>query len=282
MIALANTGKLIMQSENKENIVEVKKEGAVTVVYLNRPDKHNALTIDLFERIVEVGEEILHDDACRAVVLCGNGPSFCAGLDFKAMQGLMESPESAADILARLFKRDDGPDNIAQRVAYIWRKIPVPVIASLHGAVLGGGFQIALGADIRIAAPDAKFSIMEIRYGLIPDMGITQTLPGLMAPDRALELATSGRKIDAEEALNGGLITRVDSDPYTASVALATQIAAQSPSAVRATKKLFHESWRGDAEKTLALEESLQRQLIGGADQVEAVTAAVEKRQAVF
>ena len=262
-------------------IVSVTRDGHIAVVEFNRPQKHNALSLDMFDAIIAAGESLRGDDRVRAVVVCGAGPSFCAGLDFEDMQKLMGDDDAAA-VLGRLLKRDGEPDNIAQRAAHIWRKVDAPVIAALHGAVFGGGLQIALGADLRIADPDAQFSIMEVRYGLIPDMGITQALPDLLPIDKALELTWTSRVIDATEAERLNLVTRVVSDPRAIAMETAATIAAQAPSAVRAAKRLYQRAWRADQVTGLTVEESLQRELIGGAEQIEAVMAAAEKRAAKF
>lgn len=263
-------------------IVLLEKTNHIATVRFNRPDKHNALSLPMFEEIIRVGVELSTDKDVRAIVLTGDGPSFCAGLDFSEMQTLVADAESAKSILSKLFERDAGPDNVAQRVAYLWQHIDVPVIAALHGVVYGGGLQIALGADIRIAAPATKFSVMEIRYGLIPDMAITQTLPDVMSKDKALELTLTGRIFDSTEAAQLGVVTFIDEHPLRRALTLATEIAGKSPNAIRAAKKLFRESWRNNAKETLALEESLQRELIGSKNQLEAVMATMQKREAKF
>lgn len=263
-------------------LVEVNHIEHVAEVILNRPDKHNALSLDMFEEIVRVGESLAKEREVRCIVLRGNGPSFCAGLDAGAMKSLVVDQQSADEALGRLFKRDDGPDNIAQRVAYVWQKVQQPVIGALHGAVYGGGLQIALGTDIRIAAPETTFCIMEIRYGLIPDMSITQTLPDIMSKDKAMELALTGRIFPSTEALDLGVVTVVDDDPVGRALSMAKEITAKSPDASRATKRLFRESWRADASETLRLEETLQRELIGSKNQIEAVMASQQKRDPKF
>jgi enoyl-CoA hydratase/carnithine racemase len=172
-------------------------------------------------------------------------------------------------------RRDGDAGNFAQRVSFGWRELPVPVIAALQGACFGGGLQIALGADIRIAAPDTRLSVMEIRYGLVPDMGLSQALPGLVRADLARELVYSGRIVDADEALRLGLVTRIEADPLAAARALASEIAARSPDAIRAAKRLANEAWGAPAGAGLALEAELQRALIGSPNQLAAVQAAL-------
>jgi len=169
--------------------------------------------------------------------------------------------------------------NRAQLVAYIWKQVPVPVIAALHGVSYGGGLQIALGADIRLASPDATFSIMEIKWGLVPDMSGTQTLRDLLRLDVAKELAFTGRIIEAKEAADLGLITRVCFNPLEEAQALAKEIAGKSPTAVAACKQLFETAWHSTAEEGLKLEEKLQRTLIGSPNNVEAVMSNFEKRE---
>ncbi|MGR8947414.1 MAG: crotonase/enoyl-CoA hydratase family protein [Gammaproteobacteria bacterium] len=264
------------------SLVKINIEHHVAEVSMNRPDKHNALSIDMFEALVATGEKLGADDGVRAIVLTGEGPSFCAGLDFGEMQSLVADKDVAAKTLGRLFKRDQDPDNIAQRAAYIWQKIDVPVIAALHGVVYGGGLQIALGADIRVAASEAKFSVMEIRYGLVPDMAITQTLPDIMPKDKALELTLTGRVFGSAEAESLGVITMIDDNPLARAMNIANDIASKSPTATRAIKKLLRESWRASPADGLALEEKLQRELIGSKNQIEAVMASMQKRAPNF
>ena len=177
---------------------------------------------------------------------------------------------------------DGTAPNFLQRAAYDWIRVPVPVIAAVHGNCRGGGLQIALAADIRIATPDARLSVMEVKWGLVPDMSISRTLPRLVRIDVAKELTYTGRVVSGEEANVLGLVTRLADDPVAAARELADEIASRSPDAVRAAKRLFDDSWTGAAETTLALEEQLQRGLIGSANQVAAVTAGMTKQPAEF
>jgi enoyl-CoA hydratase/carnithine racemase len=174
------------------------------------------------------------------------------------------------------------PPNWFQRVAYDWVRLPVPVIAAIHGACFGGGLQIALAADIRIASPDARLSVMEIKWGLIPDMSITRTLPRLVGIDVAKELTYTGRVLSGTEADELGIVTHVNNEPFAAARALATEIAGKSPDAVQGAKRLFDEAWTGSPDETLALEASIQRGLIGSSNQLAAVTAGVTKQPAEF
>jgi enoyl-CoA hydratase/carnithine racemase len=176
----------------------------------------------------------------------------------------------------------EDPPNWFQRAAYDWIRVPVPVIAAVHGACYGGGLQIALAADIRIAAPDARLSVMEIKWGLIPDMSITRTLPRLVGIDVAKELTYTGREISGAEAQSLGVVTRVSDDPLAAARALTDEIAGRSPDAIRAAKRLYDDAWTGSAEETLSLEASTQLKLMGSQNQLAAVTAGVTKQPGEF
>src|SRR3954449_11229949 len=202
--------------------VRIEVEDHVAVVSLNRPDKHNALDGAMFEGILAAAEEVAETPGVRAGVLHGNGKSFCSGLD---VVSLMSGPISLDDIL----QRNGHRANLAQRACTDWIDLPMPVIAAVHGNCFGGGLQIALGADIRIAAPDARLSIMESRWGLVPDMGITSTLPRLVRLDVAKELTFTGRVVSGTEAAAIGLVTRVVEDPLAAAKELAAEIAQRSP-----------------------------------------------------
>src|SRR5690606_9602433 len=163
----------------------------------------------------------------------------------------------------------------AQRAGWGWRECPVPVIAALHGEVFGGGLRVALGADLRLARPDARLSVMEVRWGLIPDMSGSQTLRGLVRRDVALELIWTGRIVPAEEALALGLVTRLAADPLAESLALAEAIAAHSPDAVRGAKRLFGRAWECPSREALEFEAELQMAILGRPNQMEAVRAGL-------
>ncbi|MBM3666228.1 MAG: crotonase/enoyl-CoA hydratase family protein [Actinobacteria bacterium] len=248
--------------------VSVEVSDGVADVRLTRAGKHNGLDWAMFGALNAAIDEVGADDEARVAVLSGEGPSFCAGLDFKAFM------TEGGDGEAGFARRDGEPENFAQRSAHGWRSLPVPVIAALHGNALGGGLQLALAADVRIAAPGTRMSVMEVRYGLIPDMGLSQTLPGLVRDDVARELTYTGRVLEAEEALALGLVTRVSDDPRAEAMELAAQIAARSPEAIRSAKRLLNEASRADAAPGLALEEELQRALLGSPAQLAAVAEA--------
>jgi enoyl-CoA hydratase/carnithine racemase len=259
-----------------EERVRVEVADHVAVATLARPDKHNALDVAMFDALIAACERLASESGVRAVVLCGEGPSFCSGLD---VVSVMSSGEGLDGLLGRL---DAKLPNWFQRAAYGWATLPMPVVAAIHGACFGGGLQIALNADIRVAAPDARLSVMEVKWGLIPDMSITRTLPRLVRIDVAKELTYTGRVLSASEAMQLGLVTWVAGDPVAAARALAAEIASRSPDAVRAAKRLYDEGWTGSPSETLALEARLQRGLIGSQNQLAAAGAGFTKEPAEF
>jgi enoyl-CoA hydratase/carnithine racemase len=256
--------------------VRVEVSDHIATVTLTRPDKHNALDLAMFEGIIDAAAQVSEEPGVRAVVLHGEGPSFCSGLDIASM---MSSNGGVDGFLDRL--RADPP-NWFQRTAYDWIAVPVPVIAAIHGACFGGGLQIALAADIRVCAPDARLSVMEIKWGLIPDMSITRTLPRLVGIDVAKELTYTGRVFNGTEALSLGVVTHVEDDPLATAAALAAEIASKSPDAIRGAKRLYEESWTGPVEQTLSLEAVTQLGLLGSQNQLAAVTAGITKQPAEF
>ena len=259
-----------------EERVKLTITNQVADVRMVRGDKHNALDGGMFTQMNQVTDELMQRKDVRAVVLSGEGPSFCAGLDFPSF---MAGGLSHDDIF---HVRESEVANSAQRLSYAWQMLPMPVIAALHGVCYGGGCQIALGADIRIAAADTRMSVMEIKYGLIPDMAITQCLPQLVGMDVAKELTYTGRIVKVEEAASLGLVTRVAQDSYAEAMALATEIASKSPHAIRGVKRLYNESWREPATTGLPLEAAIQMKLLGSANQMKAVQASMAKQQADF
>jgi enoyl-CoA hydratase/carnithine racemase len=256
--------------------VSVNVADHVATVTLTRPDKHNALDTAMFEAIINAATEVSAEPGVRAVVLHGEGPSFCSGLDIASMMSSDGGPDALVDRI-----RADPP-NWFQHAAYDWITVPVPVIAAIHGACFGGGLQIALAADIRLSTPDARLSVMEIKWGLIPDMSITRTLPRLVGIDVAKELTFTGRVFSGEEAATLGVVTRVSDEPLAAARALADEIASKSPDAIRGAKRLYDESWTGGATETLSLEASTQLRLLGSPNQLAAVAAGVTKQPAEF
>lgn len=256
--------------------VRVDVQDAVAHVRLDRPAKHNALDSAIIDALIEAAEGVRADRTVRAVVLSGEGPSFCAGLDFPSFMA------NAAELIPRFMDDMFGPANRAQHVSWVWQTLAVPVVAALHGHVYGGGLQIALGADIRLVHPEAKLSVMEIKWGIVPDMGFTQTVLRHVRPDVAKELTFTGRRVDAAEAVQIGLATRVEADPVPAALALAKDIAARNPHAIRAGKHLIHAAPGLDPAASFAMEARLQRSLLGSPNQMEAVMANFEGRSPVF
>ncbi|MCC7076773.1 MAG: crotonase/enoyl-CoA hydratase family protein [Acidimicrobiia bacterium] len=256
--------------------IDVSPAG-IADVRLNRPEKRNALDYAMFAGILDAVEELAGDTSVRVVVLSGEGAAFCAGLDFGVFAGTAEGPR------VNLLARDEGsPANTAQQAVWGWHTLPVPVIAAVHGQAYGGGCQIALGADIRILHPEATMSVMEIKWGLIPDMCGPQLLPRLVGIDVAKELTWTGRVVDADEAVRIGLATRIAPDPLAAALALAGEIAAKNPDAIRLGKRLIEESAAESDAAGLLLEEESQLRLVGSPNQLEAVQANFEKRPPRF
>ncbi len=253
--------------------VTIQIANGVADVRLNRPEKRNALDAPMFAALVDAGKKVSVDNSVRAVVLSGEGLGFCAGLDFKSFLG------GSDDLLAH----EAGTlANRAQRAAFVWQEVPVPVLAAIHGVAFGGGLQIALGADIRYATPDAQLSVMEIRWGLVPDMSGTQTLRHLVRLDVAKDLTFTGRVVSGTEAERLGLVTHVVDAPREAALAAARAIAGRSPHAIRSAKQLLNAADLLSLEEGLALEEKLQRALLRSPNQIEAVMANMEKRDPAF
>ena len=254
----------------------------VADVRLNRPEKLNALDGAMFDGLVTVGESLRHNTAVRAVVISGEGRAFCAGLDLDSFAA-MASEERGASTTRGLGERvPGGITNHGQQAARIWAELAVPTIAAVHGVALGGGLQVALGADLRIVAPDARLSVLEIRWGLIPDMTGTYVLPRLVGLDVAKELTWSGRMVGGEEAVRIGLATETSTDPRARALELASTFAAANPAAIRAGKRLLEQSLATSAAEQFLDESRSIASLIGSPNQVEAVTAWFDKRPAKF
>lgn len=258
-------------------VLEVSIDSHVADVALNRPHKHNALSLELFEALAEAGQEIAADARVRAVVLHGNGNNFCAGIDTS-----MFTDSFADDFIEMMQPRPGSPANFFQRPAYVWREVPVPVFCALEGVTFGAGLQIALGADVRFSAADARLSIMEVRWGLIPDLAISTTARHIVAADRLKELAFSGRIVSGEEAYGLGLVTALHTDPYAAAKLAALEVAARSPDAIRGIKQLFNEGLGLPHAEALALEARIQSGIMGRPNQKEAVRANLAKDKPEF
>ena len=271
--------------------VTVAMDGGVADVRLNRPDKLNALDTDMFVALVDAGARLASEPSVRAVVLSGEGRSFSAGLDFSGFQAMADGGRSSADEeptrgdgtrLRAIGATDGRITHLAQQAAHCWSEVPVPVIAAIWGHCLGGGLQIALGADLRIVHPDASLSVLEIRWGLSPDMTGTATLPRLVGPDVAKELAWTGRAVSGEEAAGIGLATRTSDTPLEEALALAREIATRNPHAIRGIKRLVEQSGRVPLAQQYADEREVIGSLVSTPNQVEAVAAFFEKRDPSF
>jgi len=263
--------------------VTVTISAGIADVRMNRPDKRNALDGAMFQALADAGERVKSEHGVRAVVLSGEGMSFCAGLDFASFQSMAGNDAPA-------LTNDGGPGamtegsitHLGQQVCWVWQEIPVPVIAAVHGHALGGGMQIALGADIRIVHPDAQLSVRELHWGLVPDMTGTMMLSGLVRADVAKELVFTARVFDGNEAHALGLATRVSDSPLDDAMKMAREIADRSPDAIRGAKALINRLYNDGAAEQFAEERNVIGSLIGKPNQIEAVMANFEKRPAAF
>lgn len=265
-----------------DRIVTTITEG-VADVRLVRSDKMNALDDAMFNALVDTGEKLKADKSVRAVVISGEGRAFCAGLDMGNF-GRMASGErnDSKSPTNNLETRTHGASNRAQYAAMVWREVPVPVIAAVHGVAFGGGFQVALGADMRYVAPGTRMSIMEIKWGLVPDMAGMTLMRTLARDDIIRELTYTGRIFSAEEALEYGFATKVVEDPYATALETAREIADKSPVAIRADKRMLNAIADSNEAAILLAESVEQSKLIGGGHQKEAIMANLEKRRPVF
>lgn len=261
----------------------------VAQVRLTRPDKMNALDPAMFEALVATGTSLIGRDDVRAVVLSGEGRAFCAGLDLGQFALMAQGAGTGAGTGTGVGTEHGPPmlprreplgaaEALAQQAVHVWSLVDAPVIAAVHGVALGGGLQLALGADIRIVAPDAKLALMEVQWGLVPDMMGTQLLPELVGRDRALELALTGRRVSGEEAFRLGLATLVADDPLVAATALAGEIAGHSASATRGIKRLVGIAGRVELAVGLAAEQEVIASLIGTDEQAAVVNRRLHDR----
>jgi enoyl-CoA hydratase/carnithine racemase len=266
-----------------EQRVSISVADGVADVRLVRADKMNALDAAMFEALVAATERLGREEGLRAVVLSGEGRAFCAGLDMGRFEAMKEGGGHGIPGAGKrdLTARTHGQANFAQQAVWGWRQLPVPVIAAVHGVAFGGGFQLALGADMRYLAPDARMSVMEIKWGLVPDMAGTPILAALVRDDILRELTFTGRIFSAQEAQSYGLATRICDDPRAAALEAAREIAGKSPDAIRAAKRMLNKLWV-DPGPALLAESVEQQKLLGSANQREAVTANIEKRAPRF
>jgi len=269
-----------------ERIEWTRHPDGVVELQLARADKMNALDPAMFDALIDAGKALRGDATVRAVVMSGQGKAFCAGLDMASFErmgqgaasGVLGSAAAGADLSARTH----GISNAAQYVSMAWREVQVPVIAAVHGVAFGGGLQVALGADIRIVAPDTKLSVMEIKWGLVPDMGGMVLMRELARSDVVRELTFTGRVFSGEEALQLGFATRLAADPLAEALRIAHDIAARSPDAIRAGKRLLNAASSQSTGDLLIAEAVEQQALIGSRNQVEAVQANIERRPPQF
>jgi enoyl-CoA hydratase/carnithine racemase len=266
-----------------EQRVSISISDGIADVRLVRADKMNALDAAMFDALVAATERLSREKSVRAVVLSGEGRAFCAGLDMGRFAAMKEQGGNgvAGGEKRDLSARTHGLANFPQQAVWGWRQLPVPVIAAIQGVAFGGGFQLALGADIRLLAPDARMSIMEIKWGLVPDMAGTPILASLVRDDILRELTYTGRIFSAQEALDYGLATRIVDDPRAAAFELAREIAGKSPDAIRAAKRMLN-NLSVDPGPALLAESVEQQKLLGSSNQTEAVRANMEKRAPRF
>ena len=252
--------------------VRLEIKDGLAWVRLSRPDKLNGLDWDMLQGLVGAARAIRRNAQVRAVILHGEGPAFSSGLDFGTFG---KQPLRAV----RAFLKYGRDTNLFQQACWCWRELPLPVIAALHGRCYGGGFQIALAADFRIATPDCECSIMEIKWGLIPDMTGTVTLRELVPIDVAKQLTMTGRLFSGAEAKQMNLVTQVADDPLAAAETLAAELMTRSPDAVAAAKSLFHQTWFASVRRAFDVESGIQFRLLRGANQRIAMRANFAKKE---
>ncbi|MFO7191652.1 MULTISPECIES: crotonase/enoyl-CoA hydratase family protein [Thermocrispum] len=252
--------------------VHTEVKDRIAYVTMTRGEKYNGLDLDMFHALIDAARGLRRDRDVRAVILRGDGPAFSAGLDFKSVG------KQPTKFLLNLFRWPWQEANLFQRACWEWRTLPVPVIAVLHGKCYGGGLQLALAADFRFATPDCELSIMEAKWGLIPDMTGSVTLRELVGIDVAKRLTMTGELFDGRTAAGLGLVTGVSEDPLKDAEELAGQIATRSPDAVAYTKKLFHRTRHLSPRAALRLESRLQLRLLRGVNHKIARTAGMAKQ----
>ena len=251
-------------------------EGGVAQVRLNRPDKLNALTLDTLEDLVATARELSGDRTLRGVVIAGEGESFCAGLDFATV--LKNPPRVARSFVPNPLRGT----NLFQEACWAWRRVPVPVVAAVHGHCYGGGLQIALAADLRMTTPDAQWSVLEAKWGLVPDMSGIQALSQQVRMDVAKRLTMTGEVVSGERAVELGLASEVHHDPVAAATAFVEQVATRSPDAVAATKRLFGRTWSSSDRRTFARERVEQAKLLATRNTTIAREAAMKRVAPAF
>jgi len=251
-------------------------EGGVAQVRLNRPDKPNALTLDTLEDLVATARELTSNRTLRGVVIAGEGDSFCAGLDFATV--LKNPPRVARSFVPNPWRGT----NLFQEACWAWRRVPVPVVAAVHGHCYGGGLQIALAADLRMTTADAQWSVLEAKWGLVPDMSGIQALSQQVRMDVAKRLTMTGEVVSGERAVDLGLASELHADPVAAATAFVEQVATRSPDAVAATKRLFGRTWSSSDRRTFARERIEQAKLLATKNTTIAREAAMKRTVPVF
>jgi enoyl-CoA hydratase/carnithine racemase len=259
-------------AEAMTELVTCTVSDGIAHVRLNRPDKLNGLTLETLDQLVATGRRLRADRTLRAVVLAGEGSSFCAGLDFGTV---MKQPSGIVKAFA---PRPWRGTNTFQEACWVWRRLPVPVIAAVHGHCFGGGIQIALAADFRFATPDSEWSVLEAKWGLIPDMSGVQSLKELVGIDTAKRLTMTGMRVSGKEAADLGLVTELAADPVAAAEAFARELSTRSPDSVAAAKRIFNRSWTSGPRATFARERLEQAYLLLAANTKAAQKAAFAKK----
>ena len=260
--------------------VSVTIDGGVADVRLVRADKRNALDRRMFQSIIAAGEQLAADRTVRAVVLSGDGKAFCAGLDTSLFAAMAEREPAAA---GHAGSSTSGAIRVeAVQAVRVWVDMAPPVIAAVHGVAIGGGFQLALGADLRVVAPDAQLGVFEIKWGIVPDMCGTQLLPRLVGPDVAKDLMFTARVVTGTEAQALGLVTRLSDDPRATALELAREIASRNPDAIKVMKRLVDSSWTLPFDDGVREERDQTEGMIGSKNQLEAVLANLEQRPGRF
>lgn len=264
--------------------LQIEIENHIAHVQLNRPDSHNAIDGPIMNGLLDFARQMMQPGEVRVIVLSGNGKSFCAGLDMSSFAEMSSGDLSgdSTNVTEAMQDISRGGANRAQQVGWLWQEVPVPVIAAVQGAALGGGLNLALGADIRIVHPAAKLGFVEISWGLLPDMSASQSLRRLVGLDRMKELILTGRRFNGEQAQQYGLATELSETPVEEAMLMAATIAARNPDAVRAAKRILNNSALVDVAAGLAEETAATRQLLGSPNQLEAITAQFEGRAPDF
>jgi enoyl-CoA hydratase/carnithine racemase len=262
--------------------VIVESNEGVVHVRLNRPDKRNAIGSEIIDGLLAALDTIRADNCARAVVLSGEGKGFCAGLDMANFGSMLDGDLNADSAAEAYDELSPAGANRVQQLGWGWQELPVPVIAAVHGAAMGGGLNLAMGADIRVVAPDAKLGFVEISFGLLPDMSATQSLRHLARLDRIKELIFTGRRFTGVEAYEYGLATLLSDNPRQDALAMAQTIATRNPDAIRAAKKLLNDSMFSSTHDGLVAESNCSRELLGTPNQIEAIMSGFESRAPNF